>query len=459
MTIGHNSRVIALGLASALSACSFRGGGNSSGDGDGEIDASVDAADGVDANPICDPIMLDLQLNGEPIDDPAAPVTVSVGDSINLNAGGSCSPTGNITFDWTFVAGDFVNRAQSTNQFFIEVYPDRPGDRSITVTIDDGASSPISQPLLFRVVGFGAVDVGQGSSVQVNEIALSNDRIWLATDSEALTQNINNIGVNNTYVTVNSDAANNTATIPTDVSDVAYDSDNDVVIFLSADGNDAYFFDRDMMVDDITSRSASATADGGSYVDAMHLANGGVRLITDIAAETSTDYAMFAKEWNRDLAGVISTQGNMLLAGGFALYRFVDMNTSDTLEIFNQGNNDDDGIAALFVDAGGQLWIGSDLGNADTGIGVIDDFDDNTVTEHLLGEVVRSIAQDAAGDMWVATDAGIRRFKADWNQWILLEAKHGLTDVDSNAVVIETIGAREEILVGTSTDLFRLRRP
>lgn len=447
------------GCVAILAGCSFRGGGNNPGDGDGDGDIVDAAPDGPQGTLLCDPITIKLQSGGAdvPLGDIRFPLTV--GDSIAFNAGASCSPTGNITFSWTFPSGDFVVRdGGSKNQFFIEVYPDRSGDRVLTLTIDDGVSSPISENITIATTGFQALDLGNGSPVEVRETAFSNDRVWLATDSGAQSQTLNNIG-NTPYALVNDDAAGGspTAAIPNDVSDVAYDGDSDVVTFLAAGGAGAYFFDRG--ADDITTRGADETSLNGVFRDALPIAGGGVRLLTAMESETSDDtYTTFTTDWNQATTSVVINQGADLLAGGTALFRFVDADNSDTLEIFNQGNNDDDGIAVMFVDKDGKLWIGSGLGAADTGIGVIDDFDDNTVTEHLLDLEIRAIAQDANGDMWVATEAGIRRFKADWGVWIPLGTKHGLVEADVKTLVVDADPGRNQILVGTSADLYRLRR-
>ena len=439
-----------------MAGCSFKGAAGQ-GDGDGDRDAAADGPDiGTDANPICNPITLNLLLNGQELTDPSNLPRLTVGDSINLNAGRSCSPTGNLTFSWSFDANDYVNRGNVTNQFFIELYPDNPGVRTVTITIDDGTDQ-ISQPLSFNSVGFRPLDIDDDdvTDVDVREIALSNDAVWLATDSGALTRALDMLD-QVPYPDVNSTINMPTATIAADVSDVAYDPDGNFVTFIRADGTTVFFVDRNG--DDITSRGSDETADLGNYEDAAHMAGGGVRLLTTLQSETTTNYTDdFAKDWTRDLAQAIGAQGNDVLALGQRLYRQVNMTMSDERELF--GNMDDDGLATMFIDSDGALWIGSTAGNADTGIAVIDDFMDMSIEEHLLGESIRAIGQDAAGDMWVATATGVHRFKSDWGIWIQLGTKHGLIDVDAKSLVVDEGGGRNQLLVGTAVDLHRLNRP
>jgi hypothetical protein len=443
-------------LGAALVGCSFTGSGNAGdgdGDGDGDIDAGSDA--GPDADMLCDELTLNLQIDGADATDFVSKREVTVGDSIALNAGQSCSPTGNLEFTWSFGAGDFELRdSASMTEPFIELYPDRAGDLTLTITID-GGGSPLSQEIPIVGDGFAAVDALDGSPIDVREMAVSDDRLWLAAESGAYTQPLANLGAR-PYMLVNDDATVLTATIPDDITDVTYDGVDDVVTFLPADGSAAFFFDR--VADAITSYVPVTPMATGTMVDALAI-GGGVRILTDKRTETSMDYVVFAA--GVDIAGAttLGTQGNDLLAGGTALFRLDEAgDTIETLEIFNQGVNDPDVIAALFVDTDGLLWIGSDAGLNDTGIGVIDNFDDNTVTPHLLGQQIRAIAQDSAGDMWVASAAGVHRFKSDWGIWIDVIVKHGLADLDVKALIVDEAGGRDRIIVGTATDVFILDR-
>lgn len=438
-------------FATGLAACSFSGGSSQGRPTDAAPDSGGGGMDaGADADPICDPLTLNLLLDGAPLTDFATKLPFAVGDSITLNAGASCSPTGNINFTWTLGAGHFGTRGSDLDNFFIEVYPDDVGDLSLAITVDDGGGSPVTQAIPIVGVGFGALDIFNGNPAAVNEMVIADNRLWLATESGGFTQPIDALGMR-PYENINDFSTNTTATVPADVRDVAYDTDNDVVTYLPGDGSAAYFWDKG--TDDITTYIPVDAMETGTLVDAQHLAGGGVRLLTDLRAETSTDYAAFALEWNRDQAVTATVQNMELLAGGDRLFRFVDADNSDTREIF--GNMDPDGIATFFEDAGGALWIGS----SSEGIGVIDNFDDATVTPHLAGEDVRSIGQDAAGDMWVATGNGVFRFKADWGVWISLGAKHGLASTDDRALIVDEGGARDRILVGGADDLYLLSRP
>ena len=438
-----------------VAACRFNGapgGAGADASPDAATDGPVDA--GTDADLVCDTMTLNLTIDGVELTDFSTDLPYAVGDSIRLNAGASCSPTGNLTFAWDLGGGDFVSRSPALDDFFIEIYPDAAGDLSLSITIDDGKGAPLTRAIPIAGVGFAALEVfGAGNTGVVSEMVIGDGRLWLASDQGAVSQDVAMLDTA-PYEGVNTTAGDTDPDLTGNITDVAYDGDNNVVSFLPDDGSALLFYDRE--ADAINALTPVDTGLTGTLVDVMPLANGGVRTLSTLQVDTS-DYSTFTLEWNRDQAVAVTVQGADILAGGTRLFRRMNAVNSEEREIF--GAADDDGIVTFFQDADGALWIGSGLGDADTGIGVIDDFNDATVTEHLLGERIRSIGQDAAGDMWVATENGVFRFKSDWDVWIQLGARHGLTTVNSHALLVDEAGGQNRILVGTATDLFVLDRP
>lgn len=397
-------------------------------------------------------LTLNLTLNGAPLTDFDTPIPFAIGDSIALSAGASCSPTGNLNFSWKLGPGHFVARENELDGFSIELYPDEVGALSLEIAIDEGAGPPLRQTIPITGVGFASLDIFEGLTGSVDEMVIGGGSLWLATQGGAFTQGIGDLATV-PYTKVNDLNVTSDVTIPTNITDVTFDSNNNVS-FLTGDGTAAFFFDG---LDIKT--FAPDTTSFGTMVDVQPI-TGGVRVLTTIQSATSTDYTLFPLEWTQNRAVVTTVHGADLLAGGERLFRKkVDVDESDLKEIFGPGSDADDGIVTFFTDASGALWIGSDAGLADTGIAVIDNFDDATVDTHLLGERIRSIGQDAAGDMWVATATGVWRFKTDWNRWIQLGAKHGLTNIDTLSLIVDEGGGRNQILVGAADNLYRLQRP
>lgn len=438
------------GLASTLLACNFAGSPGNKSNPDARVADAAPSDAGVDANPICDPITLRLTVDGETWTDQDPRRVRRTGDTILLNAATSCSPTGNLSFNWDFKGGSFVPRTMPAEGPIVEVYADKINNRNLTLTLSDGTTDVVAD-VQFAIRGFAALDKFGASAPLVKDLADGGNQLWIATGAGAFTTplaDLDNGG--NDYTDVSSIPATPTDTIPADVDMVAFDSDNDVVswVSLADDATAAYVFDRG--ADDIV----KTTVTSDTVRDIAPLAGGGLRVVTSAGTRTTTDYTAVTDEVNQAGLRVAVVQGADLIGGGDQLY-LLDADPSDNpRSIFNNG---DDGIDTLFVDADGKLWIGSDIGDNDHGIGIVDDFADATVTTQLLGTKIRQIAQDADGDLWIATDAGLVRFKSDWGTFITMDKDNGLGDADVRTTLVDEGGGRKVIFAGTSGGLFVLR--
>lgn len=434
--------------------CSFSGAAG--GDGGPRPDARPDApppdAALVDADPVCDPISVRLLVNDEEWSEGDAPRALFPGDSVLFNAATSCSPDGNLDFTWDLGGGAFVARGGAATGPIIEVYPDASGPLTLTLTLSSGGDEAVAE-IDFAVGGFALLELA--ATTAVHRMVAGDGELWMATESGAFTAtlaDLDNGGLD--YPAVNSIPDTPAATIPSPVHHVSYDPTGDVVSFAADAGDTGFFFDRG--TPDITEAViVDPEAEGETIAGLGPLAGGGLRVVTSGGTRTTTDYAAFDVEHAQTGLEVIRPQGAELLGGGDQLYQLAE--PIAPRNIFDDDPEPLDGIRALFVDAGGQLWIGSDSGSADHGVAIIEDFADASIDTELLGTSIRHIAQDATGDMWVATGGGVARYKADWQEWVILDTDHGLTEIDVASLIVDEAGGRRAILVGTASGLFVLR--
>lgn len=120
-------------------------------------------------------------------------------------------------------------------------------------------------------------------------------------------------------------------------------------------------------------------------------------------------------------------------------------------------------ISSLVEDSRGSLWMGTDGFGirvsvaADVRTGAIDPLAPETLrytqAEGLPSEVIFALTEDAAGNIWAATDNGVARFErltGRWQQPILAEAL-------PSPLVYTLLATQDSIWIGTDLGLLRYR--
>ncbi len=106
-------------------------------------------------------------------------------------------------------------------------------------------------------------------------------------------------------------------------------------------------------------------------------------------------------------------------------------------------------VFAVHIDAQDRLWAGTWGG----GLSMFDgqSWKNYTVQDGLAGDIVYSIAQDAAGVLWIGTNSGLSRF--DGTRWTNYGHSEGFADLNVYAVAVAPNG---EIWAGTKGSVVRL---
>ena len=103
---------------------------------------------------------------------------------------------------------------------------------------------------------------------------------------------------------------------------------------------------------------------------------------------------------------VKDAQGNMWLGGGDGIYRY---DGTQLTRVANEPGLANAVVRDAFVDAGGDLWIGTNGAGVKHYDGKL--LQTLTTEDGLAGNTVWSIEQDQEGDMWFATNNGVTRFR------------------------------------------------
>jgi len=433
--------------AGLLAGCSFDPGASVAGAGDSG--PAGDDGGGPDAGPCAEPLHAELTVNGVSAAADGQPfVTVLVGDSVQLSAEGSCTRSGSIEYDWSISGdgdGDAIEgtAAPDLAAQVVDIYPLVPGDYTVTLAVGDGTDS--SDPLsvfALRAVGWQVSD----QALDVRDLAPTGATLWIAASAGGYQMPLANVlGVPELV----NDLAGGDDTIANDLSAVAAGpagtvwfghKPNDSVVWQVDDKGKVTEIDftgnfEDAVVEDI-GRSAT-----------------GIYLATRDGVTEAPDNQTFE-------APIITTQSFALTrgssgswAGGARLHR---LEAGTDFDVFGV---DDNKIRGL-LDVGGAIWAGSD----DRGVAVFDSGTEEvtatfTTADGLSSNKVRAFAVDDTGDVWVATAAGVSRYKQDRARWVAMGVATGLDSIDVNAITAVGTGAARKIIAGTRGGLVLLTLP
>lgn len=439
-------RVACLALASGLLAgCSFDPSGAVADRGDGGPPGGDGGGDG---GPCPEPLHAELSVNGvssaaseEPV------VTVLLGDSVRLSAAGSCAQAGALELAWA-IAGDEAiegTAAPDLASSVVDVYPVTPGDYTVSLTIGDGASTadPI-EVLAFRAVGWRVSE----EALDVRDLATTAGTLWVASSAGAEQLSLSNVLA--VPVDVN-DLANGDDDIPSDLSAVATGPGG--AVWFGHKPNDSLVWRVAVDNDRVTAVDFTGNF-GEAEVNDIARGETGIVLGTKDGVTAAPD--------NQNFEAALITANTFALArgtsggwaGGARLYRLPDGMEFDLFGV------DDNKIRAL-LDVDGMIWAGSD----DAGIALFDP-GSGTVTatytadDGVPSEKIRAIGVDSTGDLWVATDKGVGRYKRDRQVWVAMGSASGLGGaVDVAAVTAVGSDDTRKVIAGTKDGVALLALP
>lgn len=436
-----------------LCACSFDPSGSLPGGGDGGP-----GGDGgrPDSGPCLEAIHAQLAANGvaeaaegEPL------VTVLIGDSVELSALGSCTQSGTIDYQWSIVDQDDDDKIEGTaapdlTAEAIDVYPLTPGDYTVELTVGDGAErADAISVLAIRAVGWKV----SGEALDVRDLAVTGGNLWVATSAGASQLAITNVlGVS---VLVN-DLANGDDDIPNDLSAVAAGLDS--TVWFGHKPNDSLVWRVDL--DPNPRTTAIDFTPNFEEAEVRKIGRGatGIVIATRDGVSAAPDNQTFEAPLITASSFALTRGDSGAWAGGTVLYRLPD---GTEFDVFEPGGNGDNKIRAL-LDVEGQIWAGSDgFGVAlydPAASDVLDIF--TAAADDLPSDKARSIAVDTTGDIWVATDKGVARYKQDRALWVPMGAASGLdTAIDIQAIETAGSNAQRKIIAGTRQGVALLTLP
>lgn len=435
--------------AGLLAGCGFDPSGSVA---DREDGAPPGGDGGMDAGPCPEPIHAELRVNGvarAPGGEPL--VTVLIGDSVRLSAAGSCAQEGALEVAWSIAddGGDDAiegTAAPDLASEMVDVYPLGPGDYTVTLTVGDGAAS--ADPLevfAFRAIGWQVSD----EALDVRDLATTPGSLWVAASAGAEQLSLSN--VLGAPVAVN-DLANGDDDVPNDLSAVAAGPGG--TVWFGHKPNDSLVWRVDL---DPNPRVTAIDFTGNfEEAEVNDIARGatGIVLATRDGVTAAPDNQTFEAPLITANTFALSRGDAGGWAGGARLYRLPDGMEFDLFEVA------DNKIRAL-LDVDGVVWAGGDdLGIAlfDPGAGAVTRV--FTADDGLPSEKVRALAVDSDGDVWVATQSGVARFKSDRQVWVPMRAASGLgSSTDVAAVTAVGTGDTRKIIAGTKDGVALLALP
>ena len=432
--------------AGLLHACSFDPGGGASGGDGGPPDADGDP----DGGPCPDPIHAELAVDGVTSAASGEPfVTVLIGDSVRLSAAGSCAASGALEFDWAITGDDSIEgtAAPDLASEVVDVYPIVPGDYTVTLTVGDGTGTadPI-EVLAIRAIGWQVS--GAEETLDVRDLAASPGALWVAASAGAFRLPLGAVLGEPEAV---DDLAGGDDDIPNDLSATVDGPDG--LVWFGHKPNDSLVWQVDVGSGRVTAVDFTGNFQASEVNDIGRGATG-VVIATRDGVSAAPDNQTFEAPLIEANTFALSRGPSGSWAGG---ERLVRLPAGTEFDLFGVDDNKLRGLA----DRDGAVWAGSD----DQGVAVFDPGAGSVtalykVADGLPSDKIRALAVDAGGDVWVATDKGVARFKSDREVWVAMEKSSGLDGAtDVAAVIAVGSGDTRKLIAGTKQGVAVLTLP
>jgi hypothetical protein len=427
--------LVSTGLAALAAGCFFdRRGVPADGDGDAPDGTRADAA-------ICAELTARIRVDGIAHDSVTEPaVTVLVGDTVHLSSAGSCGP-GPLRYAWDVspVSGirDTIHPAEDAAA--ITVFATLPDAYRVSLTVhSDGDASASTTIYAFAARGFAVLSV---SPDKVRDLDVGGGQLWVASEQGTYRAPLAVPGV---LVDVRAEASGTGPdALPNKTAAILWDEARTALWVGGFDAESgAWRVDR-AVTPPVSSKLAfhgvlGGTARSHDLALVVEPTAATVALATERGTALASDGAAFTAAFvppanAAATAGAVEAGETWIL--GAALHA---VDRGRDFEVADGGT-----ATGLVADPDGVLWAAYDTRGV---FEVRRAGDDVTSTRHgttegLPSRNVRGLTVEPAGpfagDVWVATDRGLGRWKADRRQWVEYGNPQGLRNhLDLRAVVV-----------------------
>lgn len=424
----------------------------------------------------CGAIRLALRVDGEdvPITPGSAPVEmdVLVGDVIELSAAGSCTPAGDVSYQWQITPNDDT-ADPGLGAETITFYPAQVAEYVVSIVIRDDRGSQAGGQVLVTAHGWQAVEVAPGNDdvTDIRDLDSSGEDLWIASGGGPYRLPL--IGVQNLFFSLNSELTGEI--IVGDLTAVHYTSADDSIWFGSGQILSVVWqvdIGSSPPISNTLNISTPTALKTSARIRDITPHAAGVAVTTDKGLTDAADAMTFLGniEPNGDIAFTTSNIGDRRWAGGRMLYDLDTYDpvtkTVDIIDPFPAQIGTDRQIRALAVDlASDELWVASGnqgiahLSHA-TGVVLATYTTDHGLPSNLVRHLRVENQGPHAGDVWAATDAGVARYMRARDAWIAMDLDHGLDGhTDVKAIAIDEAGGRRAIYAGTLNGIAYIRVP
>lgn len=398
-------------------------------------DGDPTTPDAIDPKDCPDDIRIAVSVNGITATPAAGQpyLKTLIGDTVTLSAAGSCTKTGVMNYEWLVepsTSPTIRTALPDLQSPSISVYAIQPEAHTVRLTVGDG-SGKTKEHFFFAFQAVGFQPLGFVPGADVRDLSAGPNYLWIAGKSGAYRADLDS-PESGTYPLVN-DLYNGDA-IPTD-SKATHEEAAGEFVWFGANSNTGQAYRVSLTDEDIRTFDLAQTAKSRDIYDATS----GVRFATDKGVYLATDSENFQQE-RSDPAEAVFQGSTGAWAGKAKLY---PLPNSSAIDLFT-GNNKINSI----TDDGTMLWVGGD----NQGIATLSG---NTITtiytasnSNLSSNKPRAMVTEASGDIWVATDNGVSRFKQDRKRWIPMTAKAGLSNLVQKAIAIDESDGRRALYSG-----------
>jgi|GEM_PF-2763526 len=443
--------------------------------GDGDGDGDGDCPDAVVARMTINGVPVALDGDGGCVSsvDGDAYTHLMVGDTMSLSADGSCAQSGSLSVRWQLSPPDATQTTlvPGTDAFDVTAFSAR-ADREYIVTLtasDAAGNSAACTAFAYRTVGFTQLPGGDVGN-EVRDVAVGADGLWIAAPTgafRALLADLDDVIAGDrsrdVYETV--DRLFGGANPGLEMGAAHFEPGPAPRVWFGAHDQRGDVWSVRLPNGPVTARAFDTDdALGGtaSVFDIGAGPAGGVELATELGVTVAADSEEFVGALVPEDVKVQAVAAAELVNWGGGKFLWNLAQPSIDIDLLNNGDNK---ILSLAVDGRGTLWVGTD------GFGVLavdaatgEVLAAYTEADGLASNSARAIVVEqtgaSAGDVWVAGDTGISRFKADRQQWVELSVGAGLgTRVDLQGLAIDDQRGVFTLFGGGGQGLVYSRRP
>lgn len=402
---------------------------------------------------ICEVTTAAITVDGVPhASDTTPAATVLVGDTVILSSQGSCGPTA-LTYEWDVspINGTRDTLRPGDTAAAVSVYATEPDAYLVTLTVRAGDANASTTIFAFDARGFAEL---AATPDKVRDLDAGGGQLWIASEQSTFRADLDSPV---TLVSVDAELeAAGQEPLPAKTDSILWDDARTAVWVGGFDPGAAIWrIDYDGGAPAIAELDYATLLGGTARAADLALVSedqpGTLAAATELGVAFSSAGTAFDGSFAGPAAAAAEATGTWVLAD---LLRGVD----DGREHAVLGGTP----RALAPDLdGGGLWVASEgdgvahvrFAGSDLDVATFDD------QSGLPSNNGRAIAIERggrfAGDVWVATDKGLARWKADRSEWVIYGNPQGLMGyLDLDAVAVSAAdGEPRQVFAGGAAGL------